>query len=84
MSPHIDPFEELAELFLTEPDEHAAADANGRRASGSAQDTGGTVVHVSAGVSALVAALVLGPRRRNGKKDGPHNVPFVVLGASLL
>jgi hypothetical protein len=41
MSPHIDPFEELAELFLTEPDGHA--DANGRTATGSAQGTGGTV-----------------------------------------
>ena len=47
---------------------------------------GGTVVHVSAGVSALVAALILGPRTRNGDvvHAGAHNVPFVVLGASLL
>lgn len=46
---------------------------------------GGTVVHVSAGVSALVAALYLGPRRpRPRSRSAPHNVPFVVLGASLL
>ena len=48
---------------------------------------GGTVVHVSAGVSALVAALVLGPRNGKDGTNGhnrPHNVPFVVLGASLL
>ncbi len=47
---------------------------------------GGTVVHVSAGVSALVAALVLGPRgvEKGTEHGGPHNVPFVVLGASLL
>jgi Amt family ammonium transporter len=46
---------------------------------------GGTVVHVSAGVSALIAALVLGPRRRSSEDaSNPHNVPFVILGASLL
>jgi Amt family ammonium transporter len=46
---------------------------------------GGTVVHVNAGVAALVAALCVGPRR-DFKKSGllPHNVPFVLLGAGLL
>ncbi|MHC4952494.1 MAG: ammonium transporter [Planctomycetota bacterium] len=44
---------------------------------------GGTVVHISAGVSALVAALVLGPRRAR-REENPHNIPFVILGASLL
>jgi Amt family ammonium transporter len=46
---------------------------------------GGTVVHINAGVSALVAALLLGPRR--GYPDGispPHNLPFAVLGTGLL
>ncbi|PYE55328.1 ammonium transporter [Deinococcus yavapaiensis] len=46
---------------------------------------GGTVVHISAGVSALVAALVIGPRLATSKRAAiPHNVPFVLLGAGLL
>lgn len=45
---------------------------------------GGAVVHISAGVSALVAAVMLGPGRRKDEPSAPHNVPFVVLGASLL
>jgi Amt family ammonium transporter len=44
---------------------------------------GGTVVHVTAGISALVAALMVGRGRRNGS-ERPHNVPLVMLGASLL
>ncbi|MGW8114246.1 ammonium transporter [Caproicibacterium sp. NSD3] len=46
---------------------------------------GGYVVHISAGVSALVAALVVGKRKNYGKESSkPHNIPFVILGASLL
>ncbi len=46
---------------------------------------GGTVVHINAGVSALVAAMVLGPRKDYGRQAIlPHNVPFVLLGAGLL
>jgi len=46
---------------------------------------GGTVVHVNAGVAALVAALVLGRRRDHGRQALlPHNIPFVLLGAGLL
>lgn len=46
---------------------------------------GGNVVHVSAGISALVAVLVLGKRKHYGRaKYHPHNVPFVFLGAGLL
>jgi Amt family ammonium transporter len=46
---------------------------------------GGTVVHISSGISALVAALVLGNRRSYpGGLTAPHNVPFIMLGAGLL
>ena len=46
---------------------------------------GGTVVHINAGVSALVAALVLGVRKDYGRQAIlPHNVPFTLLGAGLL
>ncbi len=46
---------------------------------------GGTVVHISAGISALVAAIVLGPRRGFGRVAmAPHSVPFVLIGAALL
>ena len=46
---------------------------------------GGTVVHVNAGVAALVAAVSVG-RRRDFQSSGllPHNVPFTLLGAGLL
>jgi Amt family ammonium transporter len=46
---------------------------------------GGTVVHVNAGAAALVAALVLGPRKDYARQAIlPHNVPFTLLGAGLL
>ncbi len=46
---------------------------------------GGTVVHISSGVSALVAAIVIGPRKTYPSQlASPHNVPFILLGAGLL
>lgn len=46
---------------------------------------GGTVVHVNAAAAALVAALVIGPRRDYKKVAlAPHNVPFTLLGTGLL
>jgi Amt family ammonium transporter len=46
---------------------------------------GGTVVHISSGVSALAAALVIGKRRGFGHEHmPPHNLPFTVVGAALL
>jgi Amt family ammonium transporter len=46
---------------------------------------GGTVVHVNAGIAAVVAALVVGARQDYGRKAVlPHNVTYVLLGAGLL
>ncbi|MFJ7749080.1 ammonium transporter [Arthrobacter sp. NPDC097144] len=47
---------------------------------------GGTVVHINAGVAALVLALIIGKRKGFGKDPSqrPHNIPFVMLGATLL
>ncbi len=46
---------------------------------------GGTVVHISSGASALVAATMFGKRIGYGQETmAPHNLPFCVIGASLL
>jgi hypothetical protein len=46
---------------------------------------GGTVVHISSGVSALVCAIVLGRRKGYGHQPmQPHNLPLTVIGAALL
>ena len=46
---------------------------------------GGAVVHVNAAAAALVAAIVVGPRKDYGRHAMlPHNVPFTLLGAGLL
>jgi len=55
------------------------------QARGALDFAGGTVVHISAGVSALVAARMLGPRKDFKRAPiVPHNVPLVLLGAGLL
>ncbi len=45
---------------------------------------GGTVVHASSGVSALIVAVLIGRRVVNGDRMEPHDVPMTVLGAGLL
>ena len=55
------------------------------RVMGALDFAGGTVVHISSGVSALVAALVIGKRRGfPAQAMPPHNLPFTVLGAGIL
>jgi ammonium transporter, Amt family len=54
-------------------------------AMGSLDFAGGTVVHISSGVSAVVAVLVLGSRSSYPSRPAaPHNVPYVLLGIGLL
>ncbi len=55
------------------------------RGLGALDFAGGTVVHISSGVSALAAALVIGRRKGYGREPmPPHNLPFTVIGAAML
>ena len=55
------------------------------KALGAVDFAGGNVVHISSGVSGLIACIMLGKRREYGMMSyKPHNIPLVVLGASLL
>jgi ammonium transporter, Amt family len=61
------------------------ADGGWIRNLGAMDFAGGTVVHISAGVAALAAAIVIGKRRGLGTDSlVPHNLPLTVLGAGLL
>jgi len=54
-------------------------------AMGALDFAGGTVVHISSGVSAVVAAWMIGPRKDYlNKPHTPHNVPYVLLGIGML
>jgi len=55
------------------------------RNAGTLDFAGGIVVHISAGIAALAAALYLGKRQGYPKHiSPPHNLPFAVLGAGML
>ncbi|MGV0791870.1 ammonium transporter [Mycolicibacterium sp. XJ1819] len=46
---------------------------------------GGTVVHINAGMAALVLVILIGKRTNFGRMAfRPHNIPFVMLGAAIL
>lgn len=46
---------------------------------------GGTVVHINAGIAALITAFIIGKRKNlDGRTPAPHNLPLVVLGTGLL
>ena len=54
----------------------------GADGAGALDFAGGTVIHINAGAAAVAAAILVGKRRNPGLQ--PNNVPYVVLGASIL
>ncbi|MCB9539282.1 MAG: ammonium transporter [Myxococcales bacterium] len=79
------PFIALWSILVYAPLAHWVWGGGWLAADGALDFAGGTVVHVSAGVSAIVVALLVGARADHKKRaPRPHNVPFVLLGASML
>jgi Amt family ammonium transporter len=72
--------------FVYDPLAHWVwADGGWLRTLGALDFAGGTVVHISSGMSALVCAIVIGKRRGYGQHPmPPHNLPMTVIGAGLL
>jgi Amt family ammonium transporter len=72
--------------FVYNPVAHWVWGVGGWLAKDGALDfAGGTVVHITAGVSALVCAILIGRRRGYGTEPmEPHNATMTILGASLL
>ncbi len=79
-------FSVLWGTFSYFPIAHMVWDANGYLfAKGAFDFAGGTVVHINAGVAALVGALVIGPRIGYGKENmAPHSMVMTMIGASML
>jgi Amt family ammonium transporter len=76
----------LWSLFVYSPVAHWVWSPGGwAHRMGALDFAGGTVVHINAGVAALVATLLIGNRKGYGKTPmPPHNVPFALLGTGLL
>ncbi len=76
----------LWSLLVYSPIAHMMWEPTGKFAAMGILDfAGGTVVHINAGIAALVCALVLGKRIGYGKEAmAPHNLVLTVIGASLL
>jgi Amt family ammonium transporter len=79
-------FTVLWATFIYDPLAHWVwGDGGWLKTLGALDFAGGTVVHISSGVSALVCAIVLGKRRGYGHQPmQPHNLPLTVIGAALL
>jgi Amt family ammonium transporter len=76
----------LWSLFVYAPVAHWVWEPGGWLAARGVLDfAGGTVVHINAGISGLVAAIIVGPRVGFGKEAmPPHNLVLTVIGASML
>ena len=78
-------FTVLWSILVYSPIAHWVWSADGWLFKAGALDfAGGTVVHISSGVSALIVAILIGKRAMNGDSNEPHDVPMTVLGAGLL
>lgn len=79
-------FSILWSIFVYNPVAHWVWSADGWLFKMGALDfAGGTVVHINAGIAALVMTLMIGSRRNyNNHPTAPHNIPLVVIGAALL
>jgi Amt family ammonium transporter len=79
-------FSLLWATFIYDPLAHWVWGVGGfLRNMGALDFAGGTVVHISAGISALVAVLIMGKRVGFGKVSmAPHNLPFAVIGSAML
>src|SRR5689334_5402811 len=79
-------FSLLWATFVYDPVAHWVWAVGGMlRSMGALDFAGGTVVHITAGFSALAFALAIGSRKGFGSRPfEPHNIPFSVLGAGLL
>ncbi len=79
-------FSLLWSLLVYNPVAHWVWSADGWLAQMGALDfAGGTVVHINAGIAALIMTLLLGKRHDyKGHAVPPHNIPFVAIGAALL
>lgn len=79
-------FSLLWSLFIYNPVAHWVWSADGWLYKLGALDfAGGTVVHVNAGIAAIVTAIMLGKRRDyKGHALPPHNITYVVIGAAML
>ena len=79
-------FTVLWATFVYDPLAHWVwGDGGWLRTLGALDFAGGTVVHISSGVSALVCAIMIGRRKGFGHQPmQPHNLPMTVIGAGLL